>query len=89
MDSEVNSTLDDIRAIRLREVAREVGNYAPDTIEDWVRKGKFPPPFVASPGSPKLWLVKDVRAWIEKRKRSRNTKPAPRGFLRKAVGRGK
>jgi predicted DNA-binding transcriptional regulator AlpA len=70
-----------IRSIRLRDVARLIG-FAPDTVDSWVRQGKFPRPFVASPGSPKLFRVRDVEVWIEKRTRARDTKPTRRGKLR-------
>jgi predicted DNA-binding transcriptional regulator AlpA len=51
------------------------------TIRRWVREGKFPKPFQLVEGGPDVWFVKDVLAWLEKRKRSRRAPPAHRGAV--------
>jgi predicted DNA-binding transcriptional regulator AlpA len=74
----------DITLISLRTLAKQI-DYAEETIDDWVRRGRFPKPIVAMPGSPRRWRVRDIQAWIEQRKRARHTKPAPRGKLRRGA----
>lgn len=73
--------LDAIRLLDRRQVAEAVGR-SPDTLDDWVRKGLFPPPLQASAGTRKQWRLTVVRDWIEKRARTRYQKPSRRGRLR-------
>jgi predicted site-specific integrase-resolvase len=57
------------------------------TLGQWVQRGLIPAPLAMTPGSPRQWRVKDIAAHIEKRKRSRRRKQAPRGALRKRIAR--
>jgi predicted DNA-binding transcriptional regulator AlpA len=75
----------EIALVSARTLAKEI-EFSVETINDWVRRGIFPKPIVAMPGSPRRWRLRDVEAWIEKRKRARNTKPAARGRLRQYQG---
>jgi hypothetical protein len=77
-----NNKLDDITTIDLRGVARAV-NRSEATVLDWVAKGIFPAPFQAFPGGPRLWTLKKLKDWIEKRQRARYRPPTPRGALRR------
>lgn len=72
---------DEIRLLKLRQVAEVLG-VAPDTINGWVRRGHFPRPIQARPGTPKMWRFTVVRDWLEKRQRSRYVPPTPRGQLK-------
>ena len=74
--------LDAIRLLDRRQVAEAVGRSG-DTLDDWVRKGRFPPPLQARQGAPKQWRVATVRAWIEKRQRARYVAPTKRGALKR------
>jgi predicted DNA-binding transcriptional regulator AlpA len=76
-----SNTIDDVRLLDLKQVATVVGRSA-DTINHWVRIGKFPRPMQAVPGAKKQWRYHQVAAWIEKRARARYVKPTPRGRLR-------
>ena len=39
------------------------------TLNEWVAKGKFPPPLVVVPGSPRRWQVKVIEDWVAKMRR--------------------
>jgi predicted DNA-binding transcriptional regulator AlpA len=54
----------------------------PSTVVRWVSENKFPPPIYLQPGSPARWRVRDVEAFIEKRRASRRPRPKLRGALR-------
>jgi predicted DNA-binding transcriptional regulator AlpA len=56
--------MDDIESVRMEELCRLVGGYSEDTIDGWVRKKTFPSPYVATPGGPRLWLVKDIELLV-------------------------
>ena len=72
----------EIDLIKKRDLAKRLA-VSPWTIDEWVRKGKFPPPIYVMPGAPARWRVKDVEAWLAKCRRSR-AKQTPRGMFRKA-----
>lgn len=74
--------VDSIRLLSLGEVSHAIG-FSSWTIDAWTRASKFPRPLVASPGSPRRWRLRDVEAWIEARRRARNTTPKPRGGLKR------
>lgn len=71
-----------ITLLSLRQVCDAIG-FSQWTVDSWTRAGKFPRPLVAAPGSPRRWRLVDIENWIEARRRARNTKPTPRGRLRR------
>ena len=49
------------------------------TIDRWLREGSFPKPVYLRKGGQPKWRMEDLRAFIEKRRRSRAPKSEPRG----------
>jgi predicted DNA-binding transcriptional regulator AlpA len=71
----------DISLIRLAELVVQLG-VSSWTLGRWVKAGIFPPPIYLTPKSPAVWRVRDITAFIEKRRRSRRAKPLLRGALK-------
>jgi len=66
--------------IRKKALADELG-IGTWTLDRWVKQGKFPPPIYPTDTSPACWRVKDIAAWIEKRRAKRRKAPTTRGKL--------
>jgi predicted DNA-binding transcriptional regulator AlpA len=58
------------------------------TIDRWVAQGKFPPPIYLQPGSPATWRVRDIEAFLDKCRRARRPKRAPRGMIKQRLAQG-
>jgi predicted DNA-binding transcriptional regulator AlpA len=67
--------------IRKAPLARELG-VSTYTIERWVKQGLFPKPIHVMDGSPATWRLRDVEAWLEKRRGRRRQPPPRRGNLK-------
>jgi predicted DNA-binding transcriptional regulator AlpA len=52
------------------------------TLDRWVKAGKFPPPLFMQDGTPAVWRLRDIEAFLDKRRRSRRVRPEPRGSLK-------
>ena len=68
-------------AVLSRRKTAQAFHRAPETIEDWIAKGLFPPWIQLTPGGPKEQLVSVVRAHLAKRRRARYKARSPRGAL--------
>ena len=79
--SSTPARIDEIRLLDRRQVAEALGR-SPDTLDFWVRQGKFPTPIQAYPGAKKQWRLAVVKAWLTKRERARYRPPTPRGRLK-------
>jgi len=66
--------------LRKAEVAEKLGT-STWTIDRWVRAGAFPGPIYLMPGSPAQWRLRDIDAFIEKRKLARRMRRKPRGAV--------
>jgi len=71
----------DIAVIEIKPLAVLV-NKTPWTIRRWVKAGLFPRPFQIVPGSPDVWLLRDVEAHLEKRRFARRVKRPLQGQLK-------
>ena len=71
--------------VRKAEVARLLG-VSSWTLNRWVKTNQFPRSIYLTPGSPAVWRVCDVEAFLEKRRVARRAKPAKRGQLKQAAG---
>lgn len=74
-------TADGITVLRKIVVAQRLG-VSVWTLDRWVKSGQFPKPIYLTPGSPAVWRVRDIEAFLEKRKASRRIRPASRGQLK-------
>jgi hypothetical protein len=72
----------DIRLISFAECC-EVLNVSSWTLGRWVAAGKFPAPLHLTPTSPRQFRVRDIAHFLDKRRRGRRVKPAPRGALKR------
>jgi predicted DNA-binding transcriptional regulator AlpA len=72
--------LDEIRLLDRKTVADALG-VAAETLDEWVRAKSFPQPIQCVSGGPKRWRFAVIKAWIEKRQRSRYVPPKARGAL--------
>jgi hypothetical protein len=69
------------RAVISRKEVALALNRSPETIDEWIERKLFPAWLQQTPGGPKEQTVETVRAWIEKRRRSRYVAPKARGAL--------
>jgi predicted DNA-binding transcriptional regulator AlpA len=67
--------------LRKSEVARHL-NVSFWTIDRWVRNGQFLRPIRLTPNSPDCWRIRDIEAFIDKRKSARKVRRKPRGRLK-------
>lgn len=68
--------------LRKVQVAQRLG-VSTWSIDRWIRNGTFPKPIYLAPGTPARWRVRDVEAFIDKKKVSRRPRPKLRGFMAK------
>jgi predicted DNA-binding transcriptional regulator AlpA len=73
-----NSTSDDIRLIRFADLCEVLG-VSSWTLNRWIKSGKFLQPLYLTASSPAMFRIADVRAFLDKRRRARRTKPVLRG----------
>jgi predicted DNA-binding transcriptional regulator AlpA len=78
-DSELKTTL---AVVRKKEAAKLLATSI-WSLDRWVKRGQFPPPLFLTPGSPAVWRVRDIAAFLEKRRRARRQRRAPRGMLKR------
>jgi len=71
------------RAVISRKEVALALNRSPETIDEWIERKIFPAWLQQTPGGPKEQTVETVRAWIERRRRSRYVAPMPRGAIRR------
>lgn len=71
--------------VRKTEVARLLG-VSSWTLNRWVKTNQFPRPIYLTPGSPAVWRIRDVEAFLEKRRVARRAKPSMRGHLKQTAG---
>jgi predicted DNA-binding transcriptional regulator AlpA len=67
--------------LRKAEVAEKL-NVSVWTLDRWLKAGTFPAPIYLMPESPAQWRLRDIEAFIEKRKLARRMKRKPRGAVR-------
>jgi predicted DNA-binding transcriptional regulator AlpA len=73
--------LDSITVVPADEVARRLGRCRA-TVARWERQGRFPHSIrLTDNASTRGYLLSDIQAWIEKRKRSRKPRYRPTGNL--------
>jgi predicted site-specific integrase-resolvase len=77
--------LDDLRLISFSVVCDTL-NICSWTLHRWIKRGLFPAPIHLTPTSPAKFRVRDIEAHLEKRRRGRRVKRAPRGVLKQRVG---
>jgi predicted DNA-binding transcriptional regulator AlpA len=70
-----------IALIRKVDVAKAL-SVSTWTIDRWCREAVFPPPLYITPQSPAVWRIRDIEAFLEKRRRSRRKRPTERGQLK-------
>jgi len=58
------------------------------TLDRWIRTGQFPKPIQVTPTSPYSWRVKDVEAFLEKRRRARRVRINRGGCLKQEMAGG-
>jgi predicted DNA-binding transcriptional regulator AlpA len=76
------SVVDDIKLIRFTEVAEALG-VSTWTLGRWIRRGEFPPPiYLTTASGPGVFRIKDIAAFLDKRRRARRVKPKLRGALK-------
>lgn len=80
MDRGTPPTVEPI-VLRRAAVAQRLG-ISGWTLTRWVRLGQFPRPIYLTSGSPAVWRVRDIEAFLEKRRVARRAKPVPRGALK-------
>ena len=64
----------------MAQVAARLG-VATWTLERWLRAGQFPKPVFLQVGSHRKWRVRDIDAFIEKRRATRRPRAKLRGAL--------
>lgn len=72
---------DDIRCVSFAEVCETLG-VSPWTLNRWIKGGQFPSPIYLTPTSPAKFRVRDIAAFLDKRRRGRRVKQAPRGMIK-------
>ena len=70
----------DLKLIRKREVCDLLG-VSVWSLDRWVRLRQFPAPIYVTDDAPSRWRVRDIEAWLTKKRSQRRRKPKPRGKL--------
>jgi predicted DNA-binding transcriptional regulator AlpA len=78
---DTNQPVTNITLMRLSELVVQLG-VSSWTINRWIKAGTFPRPIYMTPASPAVWRVREIEAFLDKRRRSRREKPKPRGALK-------
>jgi predicted DNA-binding transcriptional regulator AlpA len=71
-----------ITVLRRSQVCKALG-VSTWTLERWLRAGQFPKPIFLTPTSNVgVWYLRDLDAFLTKRKRARRVKPSARGMFK-------
>jgi predicted DNA-binding transcriptional regulator AlpA len=76
----------DVRLIKFAEAAEVLG-VSRDTLKRWVRLKQFPAPLHLTPRGIAMFRLRDISHFLDKRRRGRRVKQAPRGAIRYRLAR--
>lgn len=81
LDISDNPALARVMLLNRTQVAQVLG-ISVHTLDDWVKKSKFPRPLALSPGHAKKWRLIDVEIWLQRKLKKPAEKPTPRGAVK-------
>ena len=79
-NAHVSNLASAIKLLRKAELCAALG-ISGWTIDRWVRLRQFPAPIYVTDDAPSRWRVRDIEAWLTKKRSQRRRKPKPRGKL--------